>query len=152
MLCRIALVFSIDDNTERKVIFEDMRPQPNESNTSFPVFLKYCAGVFCLFLTMIVVACSGESGQYVPSTLRLRSPSCSIKIRLLPRCSPTIAEAGLPTPHQVTTRKARLRSMENSHIRYRAIRSAWPTPLPLPLCSGRMARQELNRRPPQGMG
>ena len=45
-----------------------MRPQPNNSHTSFAVCLKYCAGVFCLFLTMIVVACSGKSGQYVPPT------------------------------------------------------------------------------------
>jgi hypothetical protein len=41
-----------------------MLSQPNDSHMSFPVFLKYVAFVFCLFLTMIVVACSGESGEY----------------------------------------------------------------------------------------
>jgi hypothetical protein len=45
-----------------------MRLQPNDSHTSFPVGLQYCAGLFCLVLSMIVVACSGGSGQYVPVT------------------------------------------------------------------------------------
>ena len=45
-----------------------MWSQPHDSITSFPVLLKYSARVLCLFLTMIVVACGGESGQYVPAT------------------------------------------------------------------------------------
>ncbi len=45
-----------------------MRSQPNGSNTSFLVLLKKGASVLCLLLTMIVVACGGESGHYVSAT------------------------------------------------------------------------------------
>jgi hypothetical protein len=45
-----------------------MGSQPNDSHSSFSVLLTCSAGLFCLFVTMLLVACSADSGQYVDAT------------------------------------------------------------------------------------
>lgn len=54
-----------------------MRSQSNETHPSFPHLLKYCAGVFCFFVSMLVVACSSNSGQYI-----LATPQATLTISL----------------------------------------------------------------------
>src|SRR5690348_16125438 len=54
-----------------------MWSRPNNAHTAFPLHLKKSASLFCLFLSMIVVACGGESSQSVPAT-----PAASVTIAL----------------------------------------------------------------------